>query len=93
MGFVDYLSRQLTNKPTPILEDDEKIVFAWVHNIGILLGFDKATPDTQVKIDREQFALDSVQSVKTCCNVIGHKQENKTTKEIEQEQVVQHAAE
>ena len=87
------MSRQPTKKQTPILEDDEKFVFASEDNIGILLGFDKDMPETQVKIDTEQFALDSSQNVKICCNVNGHTHENKTAKEIEEEQVIQHAAE
>ena len=93
MGFVDYLSRHPTNKPIPHFEDDEKFVIASVSNIGILLGFDKAMPETQVKTDREQFTLDSFQSVETCCNMIGQNHESKTTNEIEEEQLIQHAAE
>ena len=59
----------------------------------MLLGFVRAMPDTQVKVDRVHFALDSAQRVNFCCNVKGRNHETKTTKEIEREKLVQHAPE
>ena len=88
MGFKDYMSRHPTNKTPPTLEEDEKFIVASVDHIGILLGFDKDMPDTQVKIGREQFALDSSQNVKTCCNAIDQNHENNTAKEIEESQLI-----
>ena len=75
------------------VEDDENFVIASVINIGLLLGFDKATPETQVNICREQLSLENFQVAKNCCKVNGQNHENKTTIEIDREYLIQYAAE